>query len=382
MNIAIVITAYNRPEALKNLLSKLLGVRFGGDNVPLIISIDNKGTEEVNEIANSFVWPFGEKKVFIHQQKKGLVKHFIWTGDQTEEYENVIFLEDDLLPSPEMYNYAKQMIEYYKDDDRIAAGSLYNPVVVEATGTKFYQLEDGYDTFFLQQPYWGHVWMKEKWRKFKKYLETYEVKEDIIPPHVAIWTQSFKKIYIQYLLETNRTVVSPRLSVVTNNGVGGLHSGDLYYCQSTLLLEPKEYKFAQLDETLVSYNAYFEILPSTLKHYNSELESFDFEVDLNGTKQKYEKPYVLTTRSSRKPILEYSSLMKPTELGVVMKATGKGVVLCKAEDVIFEKDFIKKRRYKDVLKNYYLGIYASQYISIDFIKLVLNKIFVKNTKAK
>ena len=56
----------------------------------------------VNKIANDFNWRLGEKKVIIHTQKLGLRNHFIWVGDQTERFKNVIFLEDDLIVSPEL----------------------------------------------------------------------------------------------------------------------------------------------------------------------------------------------------------------------------------------------------------------------------------------
>lgn len=66
----IVITAYNRAVPLKHLLETLNAIKTEIDNIPLIISIDNKGTEEVNKIANDFNWIHGQKKVIIHQEKK------------------------------------------------------------------------------------------------------------------------------------------------------------------------------------------------------------------------------------------------------------------------------------------------------------------------
>ncbi len=374
--IAIVITAYNRAKPLATLLNNLLTLRTKGDIIPLVISIDNNGTPEVNQIASSFEWPFGPKEVIIHKEKKGLVNHFIWTGDQTERFENVIFLEDDLFVSPEMYNYTKLMIEHYQGVDDVAAASLYNPILMEATGTRFYQIEDGYDVYFLQQPYWGHVWMKNKWRLFKEFLETYELNGKILPPHIAMWgKKSFKKIYVQFLIETKRTVVTPRISLVTNNGVPGLHSSTpMYQYQCPLMLESKEYRFPSLEESYAKYDAFFELDSSVLKMYNTNLSRYDFEVDLNGTRQVYKKEYVLTTRKSNRPILAYTSLMKPTELACMLDNCGEGVVLSKSSDIVIEKNYLKRRRYRDVVKNYYLGLYASLYIAKDLIKLIFKRL--------
>ena len=107
MTIAIVVVGYNRPKALEDLFLSLSKIETERE-VPLIISIDNKGTEAVNRLAEQYEWAHGPKEVIIHQQKKGLVKHFIWTGDQTEKYDVVIFLEDDLLVSPQIVNYQEK----------------------------------------------------------------------------------------------------------------------------------------------------------------------------------------------------------------------------------------------------------------------------------
>lgn len=373
--IAIVITAYNRPKSLDNLLKNLLSIRTTID-LPLVISIDNGGTPEVNKIAYDFKWIYGEKRVVIHPNKLGLVNHFIWAGDQTEEFEHVLFLEDDLLTSPEIINYSLQLIDFYENEPEIAAASLYNPILVEATGTKFYQLQDEYDAYFLQQPYWGNIWFRDKWRNFKEYLEHYSVKLELLPSNVAGWDRSFKKKYIQYLVETGKTVVTPRISVVTNNGNAGIHGGDMYSYQAVLCLEPKQYRFPTLEQSKSKYDCFEEIYPELLKYYNQNLNEYDFCVDLLGSRKTYPQKYVLTTRKSRDPIMFFSSLMKPTELSVVLNAEGdKGVVLTKASDIIIEKSYERKRRYKDILKNYYIGFHASYYIAKDLIIKLCKRVF-------
>lgn len=361
MEIAIVIVGYNRPKALKDLLDSLEHIKTNRE-VPLIISIDNKGTEEVNRIAEDFEWKFGPKEVIIHQQKKGLVKHFIWTGDQTEKYDVVIFLEDDLLVSPEIINYVEQVANFYWDDERIAGASLYNPHINEITGGRFYQLEDGYDNYFLQQPYWGHVWFKKPWAEFQEYLRTYKTNKAILPTGIAEWGDgSFKRIFIQFLIERNKFIVTPRISLVTNNGVPGLHSGKREcYFQSPMQLECKEYHFSKFDDSKSIYDSSYEVLPKILKEYCEALKGYDFEVDVNGSKKNVSKEYILTTKKSIRPILTFSSLMKPTEMSVVFQQKGdEELVFCKTVDIVEDKSFYRKRRFNDIQKNYPVGVMES-----------------------
>lgn len=356
MELAIVITAYNRAAALSDLLSSLKNVKPVDkvEKVPLIISIDNNGTSEVNKIAQDFTWHLGEKQVIIHPEKLGLVKHFIWTGDQTERYNHVIFLEDDLIVSPDLINYCSQLIEYYDDDDRVAAASLYNPVLNEATGTKFYQLDDGSDVYFLQQPYWGNIWFKNKWREFKIFMESYHEKPEILPSKVAGWKASFKKKYVQYLIESGRTVVTPRISIVSNNGCAGLHnSNEPYMYQTVIRLGKEKYDFIELGKSDAVYDVFEEVKPEILKKYNKNLSGYDFECDLNGTKHHIKKEYVLTSKRVKNSIFQYTSLMKPTEQGVVFNLLGNGeIALAKTTDVIEDVKYYRDRKFKDIQKNY------------------------------
>ena len=60
MNIPIVVAAYDRGFSLERLLSSLVKAKYE-HTVKLIISIDGGGTVEVQECAERFDWPHGEK---------------------------------------------------------------------------------------------------------------------------------------------------------------------------------------------------------------------------------------------------------------------------------------------------------------------------------
>ncbi len=357
---AIVISAYNRAEPL-NVLLESLNATSSIKNVPLIISIDNSGTEAVNKVAESFIWRHGEKRVIIHEKKKGLREHFIWCGDQTEYYENVLFLEDDLYVSPFVGEYVNAVIDSYKEDDRIAGAALYSPLLCEFSMCKFFQIEDGYDNYFFQHPYWGNVWFKEQWRKFKLWLNTYEYKPEILPKRVQQWNHtSFKKLYIQFLIETGRYIVYPRVSYVTNMGEKGLHSKSTYLqFQVALQNGSKNLRFSSLDESISVYDGYFELSAHVIKRVNPQLSKIDFTVDINGLRDNYTTEYVITRKKVDKYRKSFSNEMRPIEQALLSNVEGDGLYLADVSDLkrISGKIWTRFNKIDDIVRrNYTMGI--------------------------
>lgn len=334
--LTIIISAYNRLHSLATLLGSMKRLDCS-QKVNLVISVDNKGTEAVNSLAKSFQWHLGEKEVIVHQEKLGLINHFIWIGDQTEKYDHVLFLEDDMFVSPMILEYAFQVIPKYEDDDRVAGCSLYNPLFC-LSGIAFDKVCDGYDNFFFQHPYWGNIWYKKKWEQFKEYLVNYKCKDDLLPLAVQTWRSgSFKKIFIQYLIEKNRTIVFPKTSLLTNMGEPGLHSNNkLEFVQVPFELNntTKKYYFSTFDESLCIYDAFEEYDTSLIKKYNPQLQNYNFVLDTKLNRNSYSSEYVLTTRQVNNALLTFSSGMKPFENNLILNVPGVGISLGKSENVL------------------------------------------------
>jgi hypothetical protein len=351
--LTIIVTGYNRPHALKSLFESMSKLYVAPSlEIPLIISIDNKGTEEVNRLANEYKWPFGTKEVIIHQEKKGLINHFIWVGDQSLKYEYVLFLEDDLIVSPDMINYALQVIDFYKDDDRIAGACLYNTLYT-LRGLRFHQIQDGHDNYFFQHPYWGNIWFKNKWIEFKEYLKSYTEKKELLPIDVAIWTESFKKIYIQYLIELDKTMIVPRISLVSNNGIAGLHTQNTITWQTPFVVSiNNKYKFSTYDQSFAKYDAFEELYVEILKRMNPLLTKYDFEVDTKCSKRQYTKPYVITyCHLSKYTVAAYSSATKPVEVAIGLNIKGNDICLIQSAKVKVVAKKLSKIRCIDLNKN-------------------------------
>ena len=383
--LAILVMGYNRLNSLKHVLESLKKLVITCE-IPLIISIDGGGTPEINDFVQKYQWPHGIKQIHIHKERLGLRKHFFWAGDQTEQFDNILFLEDDIMPSPYAVDAAMQLCDQYAGDDRIAAGSLYSPMLCEFKDIKFPRVEDAGDCFMLAHPYWGTVWMKKSWKLFRQWFETYECKPALLPPNVAKWRDgsSFKKVFIQYLIETRRTCVYPKTAYVTNMGEKGENNGTGLFCyQTNLSLVKPQFRYVTFEEQMARYDAFMEIEADVLKRYVPCLKEYDFTVDLKQVRQVFETPYVLTTRPVKKAILTFSGKMKPVENGVLLEIPGMGISLAEREDIIFAENEAYTHLANDILLNYRIHPKAVTKLFIrvwtDFVKVRFAK---NNLKMK
>ena len=81
-NPAIVVMAYNRPQALSRLLRSLAKADYPTD-VELVFVVDTGGehSETVRRLVTDFDWPFGCKTLIFHQAPLGLFQNFLFCGD-------------------------------------------------------------------------------------------------------------------------------------------------------------------------------------------------------------------------------------------------------------------------------------------------------------
>lgn len=341
----IVIATYNRPKSLEKLLSSLISANFNNCSANLIISIDGNDNKDVQNISNHFNWKYGEKHVVIHEKQLGLKNHFLWCGDVTIKQGTVLFLEEDMLVAKNFPDFVLSFVDRFKNDDKIAGASLYSIEYNELTSTNFKPINDGYDNFFYQQPYWGTIYLRDKWIEFRKWFDKGEFDYKLLPENVNKWKEtSFKKHYILYLITKDKYYLFPRISLATNQGVSGIHASDRIEYQTELLYGEKEWKFSDLSTALSIYDAFQEIKPEVIKKYNESLENYDFIVDINSTKKYFDKDYVLTTRKSRKSILSFSLILKPYEANILNSNHGEGINLAKTSEVRFSRysDFVSR----------------------------------------
>lgn len=267
MRFAVITVGYNRPFALKRLLDSVLAANYLNDHVDLIISID-KGDlqDEIVKIADPIEWPHGKKIVRVFDERQGLRAHILQCGGLTQEYDAVIVLEDDLTVAEGFYAYAKQCIQFYEHDERIAGISLYKHRQNQGLGRPFDPAESIYDVFFMQiAQSWGQCWSRRMWNDFYNWYENNknEIKDDeFLPAYVARWNkQSWLKYYSRYVAETKKFYVYPYCSLSTNHTEVGEHAIDYSNAYQVPLLEGVllSYRLPTVEQG-VCYDPFFERL--------------------------------------------------------------------------------------------------------------------------
>ena len=190
---AIVVIAYNRAKSLQRLLNTLSKAYYTESDIKLIISIDKaSNNQKVLEIAQDFEWNFGNKNVEYQSVNLGLRKHVIKCASYSNDYGSVILLEDDLVVSPQFYNYTCQALNFSKGKEYIAGISLYNHQFNVVAKLNFSPIEDGYDNWYFQfASSWGQAWTKEQWNSFISWYENIEsLKHNpSIPKNVTNWSE-------------------------------------------------------------------------------------------------------------------------------------------------------------------------------------------------
>ncbi len=344
--IGIVVIAYNRIESLNRLLDSLLNAEYFGDKVDLIISIDyhKDYNKQILNLAQSFRWHVGEKKIINHLQNLGLKEHIISCGKYSEYYDNICVLEDDIFLSPSFYSFTKQATAYYSDSTKIAGISLYSHKINYIEDRFFLPLENGHDTYFMQQAQsWGQVWNSKSWNEFIDWLHK-DVKKHIdFPSTIYNWPDtSWLKLQMQFIVEKDKYFVYPYKSLSSNFSDNGTHAFSTNKYQVELsYISKKKYNFPNFDSNTLNYDVYFE--SNMLKNFIEEKFNMKQEVtvDLYQAKIRH-KRYLLTTRRLNfKIIKKYGLNLRPHELNVMLKNNGEGIYLYDTE--ISEKNFFEKK---------------------------------------
>ena len=266
MNPAIVISAFDRPRSLNRLLRSIESAIFLSNDIPLVISIDGGGNEEVVQIAEEFAWKHGSKRILNHTENLGLKQHIISCGDLSAEYGSVIILEDDLTVSPYFYDFANSASKEYGDTHEVAGISLYAYKVSENGFEPFYPAEDGKDLYLMQvASSWGQLWTRSQWTGFKTWLDEGAICQKKLPEYLDDWSdRSWKKEFIRYLVQTDKWFVFPRVSLTTNHEDPGVHGFGKGRFQVPVLGLEKAWGLPSLEELKVRYDAWFKGTAQTI----------------------------------------------------------------------------------------------------------------------
>lgn len=336
---AIVIPCYNRPHSLNRLLKSLAKGHYSS-KADLVLSIDGGGPVEVNEVVQAFDWPYGEKRVIARKENLGLKNHILSCGDLTQEYGAILLLEDDLLVSSQIYEYALSvMASGLLENDRVVGASTYSYRLSETTRRYFYPIEDGYDNYFLQFPSsWGQIWIRESWVKFTDWLS--QVSESdvgyMIPNKSIIYwgnqaSTSWKRYFAAFMADTDTYMVYPRVAFSDNPGEEGTHHKGVKVFQTKLYSGSFiKTRFSAFDNSLAIYDQNFELDPRIVKKFRADLAETPFSVNLHGAdlNESCSQPWVITfLNPEQSPVATWGNDLFPPELNVIHDNPGTKIGL-------------------------------------------------------
>lgn len=266
---AIVISAFDRPRSLERLLGHLSKGIFSSPDIPLVISIDGGGDDEVLKLATEFEWSHGAKEVIHHSTNLGLKEHIISCGDLTSRFGQVIVLEDDLGISPFFYEFALKSIATYADSEEVAGISLYAYKVSENGFDDFLPIDDGKDVYLMQiASSWGQIWTESQWSGFRSWMGSGGDMDKLTPDYLDGWSdRSWKKLFIKYLIQKDKWFVFPRVSLTTNYEDAGEHSFNSGRFLVPMVQGEKQWEFPAISEIRVRYDAWFKPTAQTLEVY-------------------------------------------------------------------------------------------------------------------
>lgn len=376
---AIVLVCYNRLNGLKRLLSSLEKVDYDNRNdIYLIFSIDNSGSDEILNFAKKYQWNFGEKRIRTFEKRQGLKQHILQCGEFTKDYDIVVVLEDDIYVSDSMYYYAYQASQFYEQNDQVAGISLYS---FQKNWLKwlarFEPQRSKYDVFFMKiAQSWGQVWTQKKWDEFILWLNknnTFTI-DDTLPQALNQWPESsWLKFHDKYCIKTGKYFVYPYTSVSTNCSDAGEHNKkSVTDHQVELMYGKSKYFFPKFSEEAIIYDEFME--RERLGKYLGVADD-DLTVTLWGTKPKcVYKRYVLTLDElPYKCINRFGLSLRPVELNVIENYKGQEI---KLYDTKYTIDCKSKYKCNDYIR-YKYSIRSSDYKTLfTFSTKMLSNIFI------
>ncbi|MDR2408052.1 MAG: glycosyltransferase [Bacteroidales bacterium] len=352
MNIPIVIPCFNRVNSLKRLLVSLEQANYGDYKPALIFSIDKSENNDVIDFITMYHWIHGEKIIYKREHNIGLKENILFCGDLTVKYDGIILIEDDLYVSPAFYLYAINAAQFYKTEKNISGISLYSYEYEELGHYRFYPFIVEYDTYFMQWPSsWGQLWLKHHWENFRIWYNEQLTDLINIPHQVKLWTHSWKKYYLSYMIETDKYFVYPFVSYTNELGGSGVHYTEHLNVNTVNLYmdsSPRIY-FQPFDAAIYLYDAFFELKPQIINLNDTKIRA-DF--DLNGNKDIgfMQSDYVISNKNNGKHIKSYGSIYVPYELNILSGEKGNSFFLYEKQMFLSSKktrqtfEFMKTKR--------------------------------------
>lgn len=193
---------------------------------------DEERCQAVREIVSQVDWPCEVQRNYADQNlglKKRVSSGLDWVFSQVE---SAIILEDDCLPHPDFFSFCQELLERYKDDERVWTITGNN----NQNGKK-----RSNDAYYFSK--YGHCWGWATWRRawaqydgditfWPEWKLSQDWRNKVPDPYEqAYWIDIFDRIYLKKidswaypwmtcLWYHGGLTATPRVNLVTNIGVG------------------------------------------------------------------------------------------------------------------------------------------------------------------
>lgn len=388
---AIICIGYNRVYSLKRLFDSLNQVVFRKEEkVDLIISLDHCDNLDCKNLSEALEWTHGNKIVNYQAKPLGLKKHILSLGKYFDEYENLIVLEDDLVVSDCLMNYARAAVQFYKAEDSVAGISLYSINWNQTAQFPFTPALSKFDTYFIQYAQsWGQIWMKNQWLNFKKWLNDLDeecLNNTKIPVNVRNWSKkSWLKYHIIYCILNGKYFIYPYHSISTCFSDAGEHTIIQENSMQTVLETDfeKKYRFPKFgNSSAVYYDSFFErekiidkeiFLANVDLTRNSNISAEKIEFDLYGQKDLLNlsnQPYLVTSQKQNiSHICSFGLNLKPHEENILKGVPGEFFYLYKKDNLDkYNMDLNKIKKNQIYLFSYYHQILGHTNLIFKYLK--------------
>ena len=236
LNTPVLFLIYNRPNITKKVFSEIQKAKpkrlyVAADGPPFGNMEENKLCIDARSILNDIDWECDIKTLIRDENlgcKKAVSEAINWFFENESEG---IILEDDLLPSQSFFWYCQELLDYYRDDNRI--------MHIGGSNFQFGRNRSPYDYYFSRYAHvWGWATWKKSWQHYKDidYWSSKKLKELFNSlgsnrDFVKYWNNEMQKVksgkidtwdyqWTFTCWEKNGLSILPDINLVSNIGFG------------------------------------------------------------------------------------------------------------------------------------------------------------------
>ena len=274
----VLFLIFNRPETTFRVFEAIRAYQpedlfIAADGPRPHVSTDAARCAEVRTVAEKVDWRcrvhtlFREKNLGCKYAPSGAIT---WFFDQIEEG---IILEDDCLPSPDFFRFCEEMLERYRDNEKVMhiGGTNFQDGIMRGDGSYYFSVftniwgwaswrrawryflpeMDDFPVYFnsgaIRKRFQGHPYMQ--WRFLRLFRKCYEHSLYFIDVWDYPWTYA--------LFKKDALGIVPNYNLVSNIGESETHVIDSFLCNCELQSLPEQLidpKSVQEDKTADFYS--------------------------------------------------------------------------------------------------------------------------------